>query len=111
MAKKLITATVETIASYSYDYDITIPANTKEYFHILPISGSGNTSQSTESVYVYNKTSASVTIEKIRNGEIVSTYTVGPHKKYRDSIEKGEYIRLKDFKNYEDAIFIEWPKS
>ena len=49
--------------------------------------------------------------EKIKNYEIIETYTVEPHERKRDSIERGEYIRLKEFKNYEDAIFIEWPKS
>lgn len=112
MAKKLIYTTVETITPYIIDYDIIIPANTKEYFHILSAQANPNTINYTQSAYTYNKTSASVTVEKIKNnGEIASIHTVGPYETYRNSIEKGECIRLKEFKNYEDAIFIEWPKS
>ena len=112
MAKKLIYTTVEIITPTVIRFDITIPANKTEYFHVLP-GGSchENAGDYTVEVYTYNNTSESVTVEKIKNDEIIGTYTVEPHERKRDAIKRGEYIRLKEFKNYEDAIFIEWPKS
>ena len=112
MAKKLIYTTVEIITPTVIRFDITIPANKTEYFHILSEHSNTNTTNYTEFADVYNQTSESVTVEKIKNGEIIRTYTVKPHETYyRIELERNEYIRLKEFKNYEDAIFVEWPKS
>ena len=108
MAKKLIYTTVE-IIDVSFGNDtITIPANTKEYFHVKYY---GVSIPATKNYYVNNNTSESIPIVITKNGEIKRTYTAEPHISKSITIDRGEILHIPDFKNYEDAIFIEWPKS